>query len=196
MSPSSTSATATTASPSCRTNARMPRSIQKPLRTAVLLFAFCAAGAAHAAPTPTSLGAFRDWEAFTVTENDGKQCYALAQPDNSLPQNVRRDPIFFMVTNRPSDSVANEPSIKMGYPLKPEQDVSIEIGSSNFRMFTKGDGAWMSTTDEEKDLVGAMRRGSSMVVKGVSTRGTETTDTYSLSGVTAALERAAEACAR
>lgn len=168
----------------------------KSLPAAAFLLAFVFAAGAHAAPTPTSLGAFRNWEAFTVTEEDGKQCYVLSQPGESQPQNVRRDPIFFMVTNRPADSVTNEPSIKMGYPLRTDPEVSVAIGSATFQMFTKGDGAWMNTREEEKELVDAMRRGSSMVVKGISTRGTETTDTYSLAGVTAALQRAAQACAR
>ena len=39
-----------------------------------------------------------------------------------------------------------------------------------------------------------MKKGNQMIVTGVSARGTKTTDTYSLNGITAALKAMADKC--
>jgi hypothetical protein len=61
-------------------------------------------------------------------------------------------------------------------------------------LFTSGDGAWADSADRDRAIVEAMKAGSSMRLKGTSWRGTETTDRYSLSGVTAALEKIDAEC--
>ena len=43
-------------------------------------------------------------------------------------------------------------------------------------------------------MVEAMRRGATMIVEGISSRGTHTKDTYSLTGFTAAHNAINEAC--
>ncbi|MGZ8996253.1 MAG: invasion associated locus B family protein [Rhodospirillales bacterium] len=45
-------------------------------------------------------------------------------------------------------------------------------------------------------MLDAMRAGRQMVVKGTSTRGTLTTDTYSLNGFSTALQSIDKACGR
>ena len=52
----------------------------------------------------------------------------------------------------------------------------------------------MENADQEKTLVDAMRKGRKMVVKGTSSRGTSTVYTYSLSGITAALNTISTVC--
>ena len=61
-------------------------------------------------------------------------------------------------------------------------------------MIPDGSGAWLASAADEPGFVAAMKAGKSLVVKGTSTRGTETTDTYSLAGATAALDAANKAC--
>ena len=46
----------------------------------------------------------------------------------------------------------------------------------------------------DNEIVKAMIRGSQMLIEGTSSRGTETTDTFSLSGFTAAYETANKTC--
>jgi hypothetical protein len=72
--------------------------------------------------------------------------------------------------------------------------VTVDIGGQKFELFTSGDGAWSDSPDRDGQLVGAMKAGASMLVTGTSTRGTLTTDTYSLSGVTAAMAKIDAAC--
>jgi hypothetical protein len=98
------------------------------------------------------------------------------------------------VSTRPAENVANEVSVIMGYPLKPGADASVEIGSDKFTMYTQGDGAWIKNAAEEPQLVEALRKGADAVVRGTSARGTNTTDRYSLKGVTQAIDRATQEC--
>jgi invasion protein IalB len=141
------------------------------------------------------LSEHEDWAAYTY-ENDkeGKVCYAVSQPKESEPKNVRRDPIFFLVTNRPARKVVNEVSVIIGYPFKKNSDATVDIGSDSFSLFTSSDGAWVKDGDDERRLVAAMKRGAKMTVKGSSWRGTRTSDEFSLSGISAALDAIDGAC--
>jgi invasion protein IalB len=47
---------------------------------------------------------------------------------------------------------------------------------------------------EEGQMIEIMRRGSDLVVKSESARGTRTTDTYSLKGIAQALDKVADEC--
>ena len=164
---------------------------------AVALAAVCAIGPA-AAQSPNLLGSFRDWHAYAMGAGGDKVCYALSQPKDSDPKNVRRDPIFFLVSNWPARNVTGEPSVVPGYPYKDGGKVSVEIGADKFELFTKNEGsdggAWLEDPAEEKRLLTAMKAGSTMVVKGTSSRGTLTSDHYSLLGITAALDKIDQAC--
>ncbi len=161
------------------------------LAATVLSLAFSAVAAAQ---TPTRLGTFRDWSAYTFSDSNGKVCYAATQPRESLPAGVNRDPVFFMISTRPAESVANEASVMIGYPIRENSTVSAEIDGRSFTMFVRDDGAWVENPTDEAALVAAMRAGRSMIIKGVSRRGTNTTDTFSLAGVTAALDSVATEC--
>lgn len=164
------------------------------LALAAVAFALGTTGAAAQSATPTPLGQFNDWSAYSA-ENEGKKvCYILSQPQKTAPEGVNRDPIYFFVTSRPGQDVKNEISVIMGYPLQPDSTPTAGVDGEAFKLFAKNDSAWVANAAEEQRLVGAMRAGIEMVVKGTSTRGTDTTDTYSLSGVTAALDRIAKEC--
>ena len=72
--------------------------------------------------------------------------------------------------------------------------VQVKIGGEAFQLFTSEDGAWTANKDEDRRLVKSMVRGNRMIVKGTSSRGTATTDTYSLKGFTAAYNAITESC--
>ena len=90
--------------------------------------------------------------------------------------------------------MVNEISIKMGYPLKAGAPAKIKITAKSFTLFTKDEGAYVEKTAVEKQVVTAMKAGAVMVVQGRSARGTLTTDEYSLTGFSKALDGAAKAC--
>lgn len=154
---------------------------------------FCAAAPAYG-QTAEFVEKKGDWSVYAHDAGGKKTCFVVAQPRTQKPENVKRDPIHFYVSNWPADNVTGEISVKMGYPLKPGIPVEIDIGGAKFQLFTKGEGAYVEKTEDEKKVVEAMKAGVTMVVQGRSTRGTLTTDEYSLNGVTDALASSAKAC--
>ncbi len=147
---------------------------------------------------PTLIGQFGTWGAYTATPNGKKVCFALAKPSSSKtnPPNRPRDPAYAFVSTRPAEKVANEVSIMIGYTLKPGSESTLEVGGASYAMYTQGDGLWIKNAAEEERMVEAMRKSADVVVKAVSTKGTETTDTFSLKGLSQALDRVAQDCKR
>ena len=156
-----------------------------------------AAGPAGGAE-PTLIGQFGTWGAYSATPNGKKVCFALAKPSSSKtnPPNRPRDPAYAFVSTRPAEKVNNEVSVMIGYALKPGSESSVEVGGAAFAMYTQGDGLWIKNAAEEERMVEAMRKSADLVVKGVSAKGTETTDTFSLKGLAQALDRISQDCRR
>lgn len=160
---------------------------------AVLLF--CATVAAMAQTPGLPIANFQFWDVHVMNGAGGKICFVASRPTRSLPEGVNRSEILFMISNRPSANITNEAYAQMGYPLAAESQVMVTVdGTDTFTMFIEGEGAWLPSVVEDDLLTAAMRRGREMVVRGRSTRGTNTTDTYSLVGISAALDRAVAEC--
>jgi hypothetical protein len=157
-----------------------------------------AATAAVGGAEPTLIGQYGTWGAYTATPNGRKVCFALAKPSSSKtnPPNRPRDPAYAFVSTRPAEKVVNEVSIMIGYALKPGSESSLEVGGSAYAMYTQGDGLWIKNAAEEEQMVNAMRKSAEVTVKGVSAKGTETTDVFSLKGLAQALDRLAQDCKR
>lgn len=147
---------------------------------------------------PTLIGQFGTWGAYTATPNGKKTCFGLAKPSSSRtnPPNRPRDPAYAFVSTRPAEKVTNEVSIMIGYTLKPGSESTLEVGGTTYAMYTQGDGLWIKNAAEEERMVDALRKGTDVVIKGVSAKGTETTDTFSLKGLSQALDRLAQECKR
>lgn len=147
---------------------------------------------------PTLIGQFGTWGAYSATPNGKKVCFALAKPSSSKtnPPNRPRDSAYAFVSTRPAEKVNNEVSVMIGYALKPGSESSVEVGGAAYAMYTQGDGLWIKNAAEEERMVEAMRKSADLVVKGVSAKGTETTDTFSLKGLAQALDRISQDCRR
>jgi invasion protein IalB len=145
---------------------------------------------------PTLLGQYSDWGAYTAAPGGKKVCFALAKPKSSTtnPPGRKRDPAYLFVSSRPSENVKNEVSVIIGYPFKPSSDATAEIGTAKFAMYTQNDGAWIKNVAEEARMLEAMRKGGELTVKGVSGRGTQSADQFSLKGLAEALNRTAKEC--
>ena len=142
----------------------------------------------------TVIGTHGAWTAYSYQEDSGIVCYMASEPTKAEGNYTRRGDIFALVTHRPGESSVDVVSIMAGYPYQENSDVNVRIGSTVFDLFTYGERAWTRDVSSDKDMVSSMIRGSSMVVKGTSGRGTLTTDTYSLRGFTAAHKDISEAC--
>jgi hypothetical protein len=145
---------------------------------------------------PTLLGQYGEWGAYTATPGGRKVCFAIAKPsaaETKPPDRPRNQPYMFIST-RPVDKVTNEISVMVGYPFKTSSEATAEVGGTTFQLYTQNDGAWIKNAAEEAHMIDAMRAGDNAVVKGTSAKGTESIDTYSLKGLTEALDRVAQEC--
>ena len=154
--------------------------------------------AAAGSAEPTLIGQFGTWGAYSATPNGKKICFALAKPSSSKtnPPNRPRDPAYAFVSTRPAEKVVNEVSVMIGYTPKPGLESTLEVGGASYAMYTQGDGLWIKNAAEEERMVDAMRKAADVTVKGMSAKGTETTDTFSLKGLAQALDRLAQDCKR
>jgi invasion protein IalB len=154
------------------------------------------AAAQGADGSPNLLGRYGDWMAYSASPSTGKVCFAIARPARSdtTPPGRKRDPAMIYISTRPKEQVKDEISIDIGYPFKPGTDATATIGSAKFDMYTDKEGAFIKNASEEKRMIDAMRKGADLVIKGMSSRGTATTDTFSLKGMAQALDKVAQDC--
>jgi invasion protein IalB len=151
-------------------------------------------------PSPTDqavlLGQFGDWGAYKASPGGKLVCFALSKPTSAVtdPPGRNRDEPYAFVSTRPAEKVVNEVSVIVGYPQKPGVDASATIGTASYVLYTQKDGAWVKNAAEEAQMVADMRKGDQLVIKSVSSHNTKTTDTYSLKGVSEALDKVAAEC--
>ena len=142
---------------------------------------------------PLRLASYGDWGVFVAEGEKSKTCYALATPKERAPAGLKRDPAYVFIANRPGENVREEVSIIMGFPMK-EGGGRAEIAGSGFDLVAKGANAWIKNQAEEPKFVDALKKGSKLIVKAPSLRGHVTTDSYSLAGLSQALERVEKEC--
>ena len=173
------------------------------LAAAMALPAAAVAQPKAAPPSPTSqatlLGQYGDWGAYTASPGGQKVCFALSKPTASqdIPPNRRTaaNVVYMFVSTRPGEKVKDEVSMLItGYAFKANSEATVTVGNANFAMYTQNDGAWVKNAAEEVQLVDAMRKGADTVIKATTSKGTRTTDTFSLKGISEALKRVAEEC--
>ena len=124
-----------------------------------------------------------------VKEND--YCYIGSLPVNSdIPEGKKRGDVYILVyriNNNPETII----QINSGYPYKNEESVNVKIDKKNYEFYADEDSAW---TNNDKEVVFAMKKGVKLTVFGISSRGTKTVDTYTLNGFTAAYNKLTKDC--
>ena len=139
-----------------------------------------------------------DWSVFV--EQNPMECWIVSAPKESVNMRdgrvvaVRRGDILLFVTHRPSDNIRGEVSFTGGYPFAEGSTVTLEVSDTTFELFTDGEWAWPATTGDDAKITTSMKRGTQAVLTARSARGTVTKDTFSLLGVTAALDEAESRC--
>lgn len=139
-----------------------------------------------------------DWSVFV--ENSPKECWGVSSPKSTVnskdgqPVEVSRSDIRLFVTFRPGAGANGEVSFTGGYPFAGGSNVEVEIDGTKFQMVTDGEWAWPADGSGDSQILAAMRRGSSAVLTARSARGTQTKDTFSLLGFTAAMQEAESRC--
>ena len=145
---------------------------------------------AAAAPSgPTRIQQFNAWGAYSYTSGANKVCYVLSVPAEKSPAKLDHGDNFFLVTQRPGQNISYEPQVMVGYALKAGSKVKVTVDTKSYTMFIKDKSAWLENAAEEPALVAALKSGHSLKVDAISSRGTPTSYTYSLSGISAALKQ-------
>jgi invasion protein IalB len=165
----------------------------------LLVFAALASSILLCAPSSAwaqrkTIGNFNDWTAFVDGKGANRICYIGSVPKKAEGNYTRRGDTYILVSHRPTERVFGEVSLEAGYTYKQGSEVAVDIDGKTFKLFTKGGNAWAEDADGDKALIAAMRAGSRLVAKGTSNRDTLTTDTYSLTGFSAAYNAINKAC--
>lgn len=140
------------------------------------------------------LGDYSSWSAYSTEEGTGKMCFILSKPTEVSPQPADYTQAYLYLTHRPADGVHNEFNFIAGYALAPETKATVTIGSNTYDLFVEDDAAWLDDASQSDTVAGQMRAGSSMSIQTTTSDGQAVTQTFSLSGVTAASHAIDQAC--
>ena len=164
----------------------------KRLIRVLALAAYCAwAGPA----TAQDLGRYQDWRAHHFTEEGNRVCTMWTQPKKAEGKYTRRGEIFALVSHRLAEDRVGIVSFEMGYPFASGHELEVSVdGGKTIRVPASGSIVWHDSRDVNRSLVKEMQDGLEMVATGRSQRGTETVDTYSLRGFSAAYKAISQAC--
>jgi hypothetical protein len=137
---------------------------------------------------------FGDWTVYAHDEASGRVCFASTPPRASdPPQDTGFKPLLY-VSSWPREGVRAEVSVKTASPLKPGALGSIIVDKATFKLTSNGDRAYVLDPTDELKLLDAMKKGASVIVVAQTERGVVAKDTYSLSGITQALQAMTAAC--
>jgi invasion protein IalB len=172
--------------------ATMPRLRNVTAALLVGLALLLAAGTA--APAADLISTHGDWKAYRHGSGDMLLCYAVTSASEQLPPGGNRQKPHIYITAWPKAGIKTEISVLVGTVLRRGAEIKIDVGGSSFSLQPDGDRAFVVDQVEEQRLLEAMRRGKVLTVATTTAPGETMRDTYSLSGVTAAVQAAAAGC--
>ena len=158
------------------------------------LFTVCAFSNVSQAAEPKEIGKFGDWTSYVLMERGSKVCYMVSKPTKAQGKYTRRGDIFALVTHRPAEKTKDVFSYITGYTYKKGSNATVTIDGNKIDLFTQDDTAWAPDAKTDSQLARSIQSGSKMIVKGTSSRGTLTTDTYSLKGSSKAYKAISKEC--
>ena len=128
------------------------------------LLAFAATASLAQEESQNRVNAITDWSVFEG--NDPRECWAVTTYKESVNTkdgrvvSVRRGDILLMVFYRPGANVSGQVAFTGGYPFANGSTVNVNIGGSEFELYTEGEWAWPATPQEDSKIITAMKRGS------------------------------------
>ena len=159
----------------------------------LILFSFICS-ISYGEENPKSIGKFKDWESFVLSQEGSKICFAQSKPVIRAPKKLKREPSRLFVSFRPSENIKNEISVTNGYEFKPKAPVEAKSGKKSYDLFSKGRFAWVVDNKDEAKLIVTMKKASRLMIIGNTDKGDQTTDHYSMMGFTKAYKTAKKSC--
>ena len=149
---------------------------------------------ANAEENLKSVGKFKDWESFILSQDGNKTCFAQSIPVVRAPKKLKREPSRLFVSFRPAENIKNEVSVTNGYEFKLKAPVTAKSGKKSYDLFSKGKFAWVVDNKDEAKLIVTMKKASRLMIIGNTDKGDQTTDHYSMMGFTKAYNTAKKSC--
>jgi len=165
--------------------------IKKILILSLFYFTF---GVLNAEENLKSVGKFKDWESFVLSQDGNKTCFAQSIPVVRAPKKLKRDPSRLFVSFRPTENIKNEVSVTNGYEFKLKAPVTAKSGKKSYDLFSKGRFAWVVENEDQTKLIKTMKKASRLMIIGNTSKGDQTTDHYSMMGFTKAYSTAKKGC--
>ena len=141
-----------------------------------------------------SIGKFKDWESFVLSQEGSKICFAQSIPVVRAPKKLKREPSRLFVSFRPNEDIKNEISVTNGYEFKPKTLVVAKSGKKSYDLSSKGRFAWLDNSEDEAKLITTMKKASRLMIIGKTDKDDQTTDHYSMMGFTKAYNTAKKSC--
>ena len=165
--------------------------IKKILILSLFYFTF---GILNAEENLKSIGKFKDWESFVLSQDGNKTCFAQSIPVVRAPKKLKRDPSRLFISFRPAENIKNEVSVTNGYEFKLKAPVAAKSGKKSYDLFSKGRFAWVVDSKDESKLIVTMKKASRLMIIGMTEKDDQTTDHYSMMGFTKAYNIAKKSC--
>ena len=162
----------------------------------IILILILVTTSARSANDLKSIGKFKDWETFTITQSNNKICFAQSIPVLQAPKKMERDASRLFVTFRPNEEIPikDEVSVTAGYDFNNKVIVKAKSGKRTYDFFSQKKYAWIIDETEEKKFIKAMKKASRVMIIGRTDKGKQTIDHYSLMGFSKAYEAAQKNC--
>lgn len=161
---------------------RLP-SILVPLAGVAIAFALATGALAQSVRL---IGEFRDWSAYAAVEGTDNICFAMSRPLEVNPTPDGLGDAYLYLTHRPAENVRHEFNLVAGFTFAADTPATVSVSGQSFELITENDAAWLLDPAQGQQLASAMRAGSSLVIEGTTDKGIKVTETFSLSGATAA----------
>jgi Caspase domain/Invasion associated locus B (IalB) protein len=136
---------------------------------------------------------FNDWSIWSGSTGKEKICFASSVPTSASRKQREYTGIYITFWPESLDHAQHEISVKMGAPLKMGSEVTLKLGANTYSLFVKGSEAF-PRPGRDTTLIAGMKKEISMQVRGEMQDGRTVEDTYSLRGLSAALERLTVVC--
>ena len=167
----------------------------KIVKKIIIITLFCfVLGTLNAEENLKSVGKFKDWESFILSQEENKICFAQSIPVVRAPKKLKRDPSRLFISFRPTENIKNEVSVTNGYEFKLKAPVAAKSGKKSYDLFSKGRFAWVVDNKDESRLIVTMKKASRLMIIGMTKKDDQTTDHYSMMGFTKAYNTAKKSC--
>ena len=167
----------------------------KIVKKIIIITLFCfVLGTLNAEENLKSVGKFKDWESFILSQEENKICFAQSIPVVRAPKKLKRDPSRLFISFRPTENIKNEVSVTNGYEFKLKAPVAAKSGKKSYDLFAKGRFAWVVDSKDELRLIVTMKKASRLMIIGMTKKDDQTTDHYSMMGFTKAYNTAKKSC--